>query len=188
MKELLNSVFTKLSEVIARNSNDYIHSNPIVIPATSFDTIYCEKSNITTCVEHQNIFSDLIKLKKRPILYWFSIDDKTINATSLREKYIEFKDLKSKRSSASYKAVLDSNSKTLYVGKVKKDFHLRLVMHLGYSKNENTAGMQLFHWYNTKEFGNLTLNYIVFNEEMSDLITILEMELARELKQIIGKY
>lgn len=187
MKQQLNSVFGKLSEVIARNSNDYIYGNPILIPPSSFDNVYCQKSNITTCVEHQNIFSDLIKLKKRPILYWFSIDDKTINATRLREKYIEFKDLKSKRNSASYKA-LDSNSKTLYVGKVKKDFHLRLVTHLGYSKNENTAGMQLFHWYNPEEFGNLTLNYIVFNEEMSDLITILEMELARELKPIIGKY
>lgn len=188
MKRHLNSVFKKISEVIERNSNTFEESQTILITTTIFNEIYCAKSNVTTCEEHKNIFSDLIKFKKRPILYWFSINEKIIHATHIREKYKEFKDLKSPRNSASYKPSLDLNSKTLYVGKVKKDFHLRLVTHLGYSKNENTAGMQLFHWYKPEEFGNLTLNYIVFNEEMSDLITMLEMELARELKPIIGKY
>lgn len=188
MKTQINSVFKKISEVIDRSSDNFEISQPILITSSLYDEIYCEKSNITTCQEHQNIFSDLIKFKKKPILYWFSIDDKAINATRLRDKYIEFKNLKSPRSSASYKPVLYSNSKTLYVGKVKKGFHLRLVTHLGYSKNKDTAGMQLFHWYKPEEFGNITLNYIVFNEEMSDLITILEMELARDLKPIIGKY
>ena len=188
MKIHLNSVLKKISEIVERNSNTFEQSQPILITTTIFNEIYCSKSNVTTCEEHKNIFSDLIKFKKKPILYWFSIDDKISNATIIREKYKEFKDLKSNRSSASYKIVLDSNSKSLYVGKVKENFHLRLVTHLGYSKNENTAGMQLFHWYNPEQCGNLTLNYIVFNEEMSDLITILEMELARELKPIIGKY
>lgn len=188
MKIKLNSVLKKISEVVERNSDTFEESQPILITTTIFNEIYCAKSNVTTCEEHKNIFSDLKKIKKRPILYWFSIDEKTINATTLRNKYKEFKDLKPKRSSASYKVALDSNSKTLYVGKVKKDFHLRLVTHLGYSKNESTAGMQLFHWYNPEEFGNITLNYIAFNEDMNDLITILEMELARELKPIIGRY
>jgi hypothetical protein len=188
MKEKINSVFKKISEVVERNSDTFEENQSITITTTIFNEIYCAKSNVATCEEHKNIFGDLIKLKKRPILYWFSIDDNNSNATLLREKYKEFKDLKSKRSSASYKVALDSNSKTLYVGKVKKEFHLRLVTHLGYSKNEKTAGMQLYHWYKSEEFGDLKLNYIVFNEEMSDLITILEMELARELKPIIGKY
>ena len=188
MKTKLNSIFKKISEVIERNSEAFQESQAIVITANIFNEIYCAESNITTCEEHKNIFSNLIELKKRPILYWFSIDEKISNAIYIREKYIEYKNLNSKRNCASYKTGLDSNSKTLYVGKVKKDFHLRLVTHLGYSKNENTAGMQLFHWYNPLEYGNITLNYIVFNEEMSDLITILEMELARELKPIIGKY
>ena len=188
MKTQLNSVFTKISEVIERNSDDYVQGNPILIASSLFDEKYCEKSNITTCVEHIEAFNEFKKNKNKPILYWFSIDDKTINATTLRNKYLEFKNLKSPRNSAAYKPLLDTNSKTLYVGKVKKDFHLRLVTHLGYSKNKDTAGMQLFHWYKPEELGNLTLNYIVFKEEMNDLITILEMEFARELKPIIGKY
>ncbi|MDN3673023.1 hypothetical protein QWY99_08160 [Flavobacterium branchiarum] len=188
MKTKLKTVFKKISEVIERNSDTFEESQRILITNTIFNVIYCAEANVTTCEKQKNIFSDLISSKKKPILYWFSIDEKLTNATYIREKYKNFKDLKSNRSSASYKVALDSNSKTLYVGKVKKDFHLRLVTHLGYSKNENTAGMQLFHWYNPEEFGDITLNYIVFNEDMSDLITILEMELARELKPIIGKY
>jgi hypothetical protein len=188
MKTKLNSVFKKISEVVERNSETFDESQPILITNNIFNEIYCAQSNVATCEEHKNIFSDLIKLKSRPILYWFSIDENITSATNIREKYIEFKNINSIRNSASYNAGLYSNSKTLYVGKVKKDFHLRLVTHLGYSKNERTAGMQLYHWYNPKEYGNITLNYIAFNEEMSDLITILEMELARELKPIIGKY
>jgi hypothetical protein len=188
MKTKLNLVFRKLSEVLERNSDTFEENQPILITTSIFNEIYCEKSNITTCEEHKHIFGDLIKFKKKPILYWFSIDNEISNATRIRKKYMEFKEVKSNRASASYKIHIDSNSKTLYVGKVKKDFHLRLVTHLGYSKNKETAGMQLFHWYNPQEFGDIILNYIVFNEEMSDLITILEMELARELKPIIGKY
>lgn len=188
MKEFLNQIFNKTSQTIERNLFDYELANPVVINSLLFNDIYCEKSNITTCLEHKEIFSEFKRIKKRPILYWFSIDDKNIDANTLRDKYLEFKDLKSTRNSAAYKPFLDIYSKTLYVGKVKKDFHLRLVTHLGYSRNKDTAGMQLFHWYDPEELGNLILNYIIFKEEMSDLITILEMEFARELKPIIGRY
>lgn len=188
MKEFLNQIFNKATQTIERNLFDYEQANPVIINSLLFNDIYCEKSNITNCLEHKEIFSEFKRIKKRPVLYWFSIDDENIDANILRDKYLEFKDLKSTRNSAAYKPFLDIHSKTLYVGKVKKDFHLRLVTHLGYSRNKDTAGMQLFYWYNPEVLGNLILNYIVFKEEMSDLITILEMEFARELKPIIGRY
>lgn len=188
MKELLTRIFNEATQTLEKNLFDYEQANPIIINTLLFNEIYCEKSNITTCSEHDAIFSEFKRIKKSPVLYWFTIDDKNIDANTLRNKYMDFKDLKSSRNSAAYKPFLDIHSKTLYVGKVKKDFHLRLVTHLGYSRNKDTAGMQLFHWYNPEEFGNLILNYIIFKEEMSDLITILEMEFARELKPIIGRY
>ncbi|WP_017496805.1 hypothetical protein [Flavobacterium sp. WG21] len=188
MKQKINSIFKKIAEVAERNSDAFHENQPLIISSTVFNKMYCKESNVTRCAEQQHIFSDLKKFKKRPILYWFSIDDTISNAKHLREKYTAFRNSGQPRSTASYKTYFDANSKTLYVGKVKEGFHLRLVTHLGYSKNPNTAGMQLFHWYNPEVFGNLTLNYMVFNEEMGDLITILEMELARELKPIIGKY
>ncbi|MCZ8198196.1 MAG: hypothetical protein O9267_11375 [Flavobacterium sp.] len=188
MKKQLNLVLKKITEIIQNNYDDYDEGKSIVINSSLFNEIYCEKSNITTCNEHNEIFSEIKKIKMKPVLYWFSIDNNNVTATTLRNKYLEFKDLKFSRNSASYKPFIDPKSRTLYVGKVKKDFHLRLVTHLGYSKNKDTAGLQLFHWYRLEEFGNLTLNYIVFKEEMCDLITILEMELARKLNPIIGKY
>jgi hypothetical protein len=188
MKKHINLIFDKINEIIAKNKNFYNQGNSILISSLLFEEKYRSLYNVTTCIEQQKVFLPLKENKKNPILYWFTIDDKKTNAIELRKKYIEFKQTKSTRASASYKPYVAENSKTLYVGKVKKDFHLRLVTHLGYSKNERTAGMQLFHWFNPEVFGNLSLNYIVFNEEMSDLITILEMELARELKPIIGKY
>ena len=48
--------------------------------------------------------------------------------------------------------------------------------------------MQLFHWYNPEVYGDLKLNYIVFNEEMKHLILMLEKELARDLQPLIGRY
>jgi hypothetical protein len=63
-----------------------------------------------------------------------------------------------------------------------------LVTHLVYSQSPKTAGMQLFHWYKPEIFGDLKLNYIVFEENMKHLIVILEKQLAKELQPLIGKY
>jgi len=65
----------------------------------------------------------------------------------------------------------------------------RLITHLGYSTSTQTAGLRLFHWYNVTEgLPSLKLNYIVYEREMEDLISILELDLARELKPILGRY
>ena len=57
------------------------------------------------------------------------------------------------------------------------------------SKSQQTAGLQLFHWYNIAEgLPPLNLKYIVFEEEMEDLIAVLELDLARVLKPILGRY
>ena len=57
------------------------------------------------------------------------------------------------------------------------------------SKSQQTAGLQLFHWYNIAEgLPPLNLKYIVFEEEMEDLIAVLELDLGRVLKPILGRY
>ena len=48
--------------------------------------------------------------------------------------------------------------------------------------------MQLFHWYQPVLYGNIKLNYIVFEPNMKHLIIILEKQLANELKPLIGTY
>ncbi len=140
-------------ENVERNLERFVEGKPVVITSELFREVYIKNSNITTCKEDNEAFSEFRRIKNRPVLYWFSIDDEITNATILRSKYLEFKDSKSPRNSPACKPCLDINSKTLYVDKVKKDFHLRLVTHLGYSRNKDTAGMQLFHWYKPNEFG-----------------------------------
>jgi len=129
-----------------------------------------------------------IKNKNKPVLYWFELIS-SLNNEAIREKYIgyrepmkkNFKD-KAYRNTSSYKSKYDDNSKTLYVGKVEKDFWGRLVTHLGYAQSIKTAGMQLYHWYNIDSFGKLKLNYIEFDNNMKDSILILDkqIEIAKD--------
>jgi hypothetical protein len=159
----------------------------ITIDATFFDSIYFNH-DIRKSVQLKDIF-DKLKQIKNPVLYWFEIDETKINADEIRNLYMEHLIKKSNRAISSYKKDYDKNSKTLYVGKVKAGFWGRFITHLGYHTSIQTAGLQLFHWYNVAEgLPALKLNYIVFEREMEDLISIIELDLARKLKPILGRY
>lgn len=162
--------------------------NSLSINETFFNSIYFDH-DIRDSEQLKGVF-DKLKLIKKPVLYWFEIDETKINAEQVRSLYIEHLAKKTNRAISSYKKKLpDENSKTLYVGKVKTGFWGRLITHLGYHKSNQTAGLQLFHWYNIAEgLPVLKLNYIIFEREMEDLISVLELDLARELKPILGRY
>ena len=162
-----------------------IHS--LAINEVFFNSIYFD-NDIRKSEQLKETFEKL-KLIKNPVLYWFEIDETKIKADKIRRMYVDHLAKKSNRAISSYKKIFDENSKTLYVGKVKKEFWGRLITHLGYHTNAKTAGLQLFHWYNVTEgLPCLKLNYIVYEREMEDLISILELDLARELKPILGRY
>ena len=74
----------------------------------------------------------------------------------------------------------------MYVDKVEIGFWGRLVTHLDYNQSPKTAGMQLFHWYKPELYGDIKLNYIVFDDDIKHLI--LEKQLAKDLKPLVGKY
>jgi hypothetical protein len=80
-----------------------------------------------------------------------------------------------------------SDSKILYVGKVKRSFWGRLIQHLGYYKVARTQGLQLFYW--AKEL-NMKLKLVIFEFEpdMIELMSVLENDLAQHLKPILGKH
>jgi hypothetical protein len=161
--------------------------NSLFIDEVFFNSIYFD-NDIRKSEQLKDIFDHLKKIKE-PVLYWFEIDEGKINAEKIRNLYIEHLAKKSNRAISSYKKDFDRSSKTLYVGKVKSGFWGRLITHLGYHTSTQTAGLQLFHWYNVADgLPSLKLNYIVFEREMEDLISILELDLARELKPILGRY
>lgn len=189
----INEVIEDLTAKLNRNK---VETGKIIteeIDGRFFNDCYLSDVNITTCQEHKDFFVKLINIKQ-PVLYWFSFKD-SVNRDSIRKKYEDYsiplkKDYGNPkyRNTSALKKDYSKGEKTLYVGKVKSGFWGRIVTHLGYNKSIRTAGMQLNHWYNSSLFGNLTLNYIILDNEMANLITVLEIEVAQQLKPIIGTY
>ena len=193
MKEKLKSYIKeniRILEETQKQLSKSIEQPPIILDQKYFDEKFINDVNVS---EYFTEFKDLKDIKQ-PVLYWFELISPN-NNEAIRKKFIEgyrepikngFK--KPYRNTSSYKKEYDPKSKTLYVGKVEIGFWGRLVTHLGYSQSPKTAGMQLFHWYKPELYGNLKLNYIVFNKDMKHLILILEKQLTKELKPLIGKY
>lgn len=144
--------------------------------------------------------------KNLPVLYWFSFAEDFKDQEKLRNTFINFSrenngkrypekneinednQLNFRRAISAIRAKsLDVNTRTLYVGKVKKGFWGRLATHSGWATSPKTAGLQLKFWYDFNEFPSLQLNYITFEKEMDDFVSILEIELTKELKPLIGK-
>jgi hypothetical protein len=171
--------------------NESGNTKTIVLDEKYFNTKFLNEINISEYFPEFKALKDI----KKPVLYWFELDGSN-NNKCIREKYIEDyrepmkRDFKAPhyRNTSSYKKNYDFMSKTLYVGKVEIGFWGRLVTHLGYGQSIKTAGMQLFHWYKPELYGNIKLNYIVFEPNMKHLIIILEKQLANELKPLIGVY
>lgn len=190
MKEILNEFINDSIQKLNNAQLSLIKSElkSIDIGVEYFDKKFLKKENTTNLIED---FKLLVK-KNKPILYWFELYDstKSIELRSQYEKYrahtkngsIEY------RNTSSYKTKPDYNSNILYVGKVEKAFLGRLVTHLGYNSSKKTAGMQLYHWYNPLLYGNIKLNYIEFDNDMKHLIVILEKQLAKKMKPLIGRY
>jgi hypothetical protein len=190
IKEYISDSIVILKEA-QLNLNNSDGKKTIVLDKKYFHKKFMNEVNIS---EDINVFRDLKNIKK-PVLYWFELASSN-NNEAIRNAFIKGyrepmkKDFKAShyRNTSSYKKSYDSMSKTLYVGKVEIGFWGRLVTHLGYGQSVKTAGMQLFHWYQPVLYGNIKLNYIVFEPNMKHLIIILEKQLANELKPLIGTY
>lgn len=162
----------------------------IVINQTFFDKDYLNEKNITETIPE---FKE-IKEIKQPVLYWFELESSDKNQ-QIREKIECYREPLKKdfshpnyRYTSAYKKSYCSDTKILYVGKVQTGFWGRLVTHLGYNQSNTVAGMQLFHWYDPREFGELKLHYITFDKDMKYLVTVLEKQLAKKFQPLIGHY
>lgn len=185
--DFLNSRINHSREILQTSLANKKIIESLTIDNTFFDNVYFV-NDIRDSSPLKTVFDNLQQIKN-PVLYWFEIDIEKINAEKIRDLFFAHSAKKSNRAISSYKKDYDKNSKTLYVGKVKTGFWGRLITHLGYHTSNQTAGLQLFHWYNIAEgLPTLKLNYIVFEREMEDLISVLELDLARNLKPILGRY
>ena len=86
-----------------------------------------------------------------------------------------------------FRKSIDTTSKVLYVGKVKRHLMGRVIQHLGFYKVERTQGLQLFHWAPKQDL-QLKLTVYEFGADMIDLVPLLENATAHQLKPLIGKH
>ena len=140
--------------------------------------------DITNSERHKTMFSELKELSG-PCLYYFEIVSDNLTSTII-EKIKEYSITENSKSIPAIKSKIPE-SKILYVGKVKRHFWGRLIQHLGYYKVQRTQGLQLYYW--TKEL-NLNLKLVVFEfeGEMINLMEVLENDLAKHIKPILGKH
>jgi hypothetical protein len=140
------------------------------------------------CRYNNNIgefFTPLLSIKN-PVLYWFEI----VSKNESRDIYNTLVQLKVSfnRNLPAYKKTFSSwHSNILYVGKVKRNFCGRMIVHFGYSQNGHTQGLQLCHWAQKVNL-TLKLHYIIFPNELVDLMGLYENTLSKELHPLFGKH
>ena len=143
------------------------------------------KEDIRESEEYREMLKKL-KASNGPMLYWFKI---TSNHThdEIRNALTDYKTTPNPRASSAMRKETIEGSRFLYVGKVKSNLWGRVIQHLGYNKNVQTSGLQLYHW--AKEIGlKVDLNAVPFIPEMADLMGLVELKFAQENHPIIGKH
>ncbi len=144
--------------------------------------------NITERGLYVDRFKELLAVRNLPVLYVAEIAN-GVSPDIIKNAVVAYKDRADKRASPAFSnsAFNDPNNKTLYIGKVKNNFHGRIIQHMGYFTNEETQGLQLAHWAPSINL-DVKFTYYCFETEMANLMSSLEYQLASELKPLLGKH
>lgn len=134
--------------------------------------------------KHKTLYKEL-KEMDGPCLYFFEILSDNLTSDII-DTIKEYSNSENSKSIPAIKKTIPE-SKILYVGKVKRHFWGRLIQHLGFYKVNRTQGLQLFYW--SKQLNlNIKVTVFEFEPEMINLMEVLENELAKKLKPILGKH
>lgn len=184
--DIVADQINKLNKCIDTLKDSDLEIITIDIDSSFLAENYKKTQSFSKCENFKELYKSLPK--NDPVLYWFTYDAKKLKSDSLEQIFVDIRQKTKERKFAEIPKVLKESNGTLYVGKVKDKFHYRFINHLGHSVNDQTGSLQLAYWYNTELYGNLKLNYIVFSKEMKTLLGVLEIELAKELKPIVGSH
>lgn len=179
-----------VKEVSEKCAQSFLHVSKIGAKKIQEFTIDCElledynDNDITKSEKYYQLFKDLRQLSG-PCLYYFTIISEH-STQDLVNSIVEYSITENSKSTPAIKKNIPE-SKILYVGKVKRYFWGRVIQHLGFYSTPRTQGLQLYYWTRANKL-KLKLTVLEFESDMSDLLTILEIELAKQLKPIIGKH
>ena len=140
--------------------------------------------------KNSELNTQLEKLKniKGPVLYWIEIISE-VDTQQLADAVNNYGKTAGSRTTSAVRKHIDTNSKILYVGKVKTrgKYSSRMFEHLGFSKTGATGALQIFHW--AKAFDlKLRFHYMEFENNMADILPSFEYNFAKRLQPIIGKH
>jgi len=142
-------------------------------------------NDIRTSPEYIDTFNVLMDLKG-PVLYWFEIVSDTPGEV-IRNSISQYSKDGNSKATPALKKTFVADSRCLYVGKVKRDVWGRMIQHLGFYKESRTQGLQIFHW--SKGLGlNLRVHLYVFESDISEIVSVFEIALAKNKNPIIGKH
>ena len=185
-----------IQEVIKQTSNKLIEALNVV-QANGFKhnfsfNIDCKNLkdysdfDIRESPEFKEAFNKL-ELMRGPVLYWFEIVSTNSNNDGIRQELLRYSQTDNSKSTPALKKAFDNKSDCLYVGKVKRKVWGRMIQHMGFYSVNRTQGLQIFHWAKDLDL-QLKVHLYEFESEVSDLISIFEIELAKQKKPIVGKH
>lgn len=131
------------------------------------------------------LFYNCLPKDEKPCLYRFEIVGGPSTEIILNA-YQQFRQSKPTRATAAVKKGLDFTTTTLYVGKVKENVKVRMVVHTGHYSATTTAGLQLCHWAKGLNL-KLRVHIYEFQKEMADFISSFELKFSNEYRPLIGK-
>lgn len=144
-------------------------------------------------IMHSDDFKELFKMLQKikgPCVYWYQVVAPDITSKEIIDSFTAYKNNPDRNRAVpaiSYKKSINNNSRYLYVGKVKRNFYGRVIQHLGCFNVQQTQGLQLYYW--AKELNlKLELSVIEFDSSMENLLPVIELAVAEELKPLIGKH
>lgn len=187
MKMISNDLIKEVSQKCAQS---LLHTSEIGAKNIQEFTIDCELLedynfvDITKSEKFGKLFDDL-KILSGPCLYFFTVTSEH-QTQDLINDITNYRLTKNAKSTPAIKKYIPE-SKTLYVGKVKRRLDGRIVQHFGFYKVPRTQGLQLFYWTRNNKL-KLSLTVLEFENNMADLMSVLEVELAKKLKPILGKH
>ncbi|RVT71197.1 hypothetical protein EOD40_17455 [Flavobacterium sufflavum] len=186
LQDIVDDQINKLKRCIDAIKGNDLEVKTIEIDSSYLNEKYRKTQTFSKCANFKDLYDSLPK--KVPVLYWLTYDATKLENDSLNQLFEKISKIPKERKFTEIPSSRRKSSGVLYVGKVIDKFHYRFVNHLGHSVSDRTGSLQLTYWYDTERYGNLKLNYIVFKEEMKSLLGVLEIELAKELKPIVGSH
>jgi len=187
MKEFIRSKLIENSSILNQEAQKHGEIKHFEIDCSKLKEFLNE--NILKSNDFKELFKILQKIKG-PCVYWYQVVAPDITSTEIIDSFTAYKNNLDRNRAVpaiSYKKSINNNSKYLYVGKVKRNFYGRVIQHLGCFNVQQTQGLQLYYW--AKELNlKLELSVIEFDSSMENLLPVIELAVAEELKPLIGKH